>query len=76
MTDEARRVAMGLGENEKRRLLEGRTDWREDEWQDHCGDWDCEHCKGSIIFDGTPNRLSDADKSLRTILQETENAPD
>lgn len=34
--------------NEARRWLAGRDDWGEREWQDHCGDPDCEQCQGDI----------------------------
>lgn len=67
MTDVAR-IAAGLSEGEKQRLLAGRYDWRENMWQDHCGDIDCEMCSG-LIPDGRPNSLSPADKAVRSHLQ-------
>ena len=41
MTDLAR-----LSSGERDRLLAGRRDWRDDDWQDHCGDPFCESCTG------------------------------
>lgn len=38
----------GMTEDERRRWLAGRSDWREDEWQDHCGRQGCEECRGEI----------------------------
>ena len=38
----------GMTEDERRRWLAGRSDWREDEWQDHCGRHGCEECRGEI----------------------------
>jgi len=32
-----------LTDGERARLLAGRSDWREDQWQDECGVPDCEH---------------------------------
>lgn len=36
------------------RWLDGRYDWPDDHWQDHCGDPDCERCNEScdVIPDG------------------------
>lgn len=59
--------AAGLTENEKLRLIYGRVDWRESEWQDHCGDLGCEHCHGYIPT-ARPLLLSDEDKVLRAHL--------
>ncbi len=60
----------GLSENEKRRLLDGRLDWREDDWQDHCGDLECVMCDGALIPDGWPLKLSPEDQAVRAALQE------
>ncbi|MFB0874579.1 MULTISPECIES: hypothetical protein [unclassified Sphingobium] len=37
-----------VSEGEWRRYLEGRHDWQDDEWQDHCGMADCPYCDGLI----------------------------
>jgi hypothetical protein len=36
-------------EAEQRRYEQGRADWRECDWQDHCGDYDCQNCDGALI---------------------------
>lgn len=64
----AERVAKGLTDGEKSRLLMGRTDWREDDWEDHCGDFECEHCSGWVDQHVAPNLLSPEDKAVRAIL--------
>lgn len=40
-----------MSESERRRYLDGRDDWQENAWQDHCGVIDCEHCTGYIKYD-------------------------
>ncbi len=62
-------IARGLTEGEQTRLLMGRTDWREGDWQDHCGIVDCEYCKGYIDVNIAPNLLSEADKAVRAELE-------
>ena len=37
-----------MTETERARWLQGRYDWRDGSWQDHCGDASCEHCTGYI----------------------------
>lgn len=37
-----------MSEAEERRWLQGRYDWEDERWQDHCGDPECEHCTGYI----------------------------
>lgn len=64
---EVEAVVSGLSEGERQRLLDGRTDWRDEDWQDHCGDVDCEYCHG-YIPDGRPNLLSPADLAVRAHL--------
>lgn len=65
----AEEIAAGMSEGERRRLLMGRTDWRDAEWQDHCGDLDCDECKGFVDDHVAPNLLSDEDKAVRAILE-------
>ena len=69
MTDAAQ-IAAGLTEGEKRRLIDGRRDWREHEWQDHCGDWDCDRCEGALIPDTNPSQIRKEDVPLRDYLME------
>jgi hypothetical protein len=33
---------------ERERFLAGRDDWRDGDWQDHCGDPGCGYCCGEI----------------------------
>lgn len=68
--DNVRRVADGLTEGEARRLIDGRTDWRDEDWQDHCGDPQCEDCTGWSDTHIAPSRLSPEDQILRTYLLE------
>lgn len=68
MTDAAT-IARGLTEGEQARLLMGRTDWRESDWQDHCGIVWCEYCSGYIDTHIAPNLLSEADKAVRAELE-------
>lgn len=70
MGEDAQKIADGLSENEKWRLIAGRLDWREDSWQDHCGDLECKHCEGALIPDAAPHRLPDHDKAIRAIIME------
>lgn len=62
-----------LSDGERQRLLDGRADWREDDWQDHCGDLDCSFCDGEIPSAG-PNDLKPADQALRAALKESPDA--
>lgn len=66
--ERANEIAENLTEGEKSRLLMGRTDWREDDWQDHCGDPNCDHCTGWVDQNVNPNRLSEHDQALRAAL--------
>lgn len=43
-------------EDELNRLKAGRRDWRAQDWQDHCGDPNCEDCDG-LIPEGSPRLL-------------------
>jgi hypothetical protein len=61
-------IAAGLSEGERDRLLYGRLDWRDSNWQDHCGDLNCDHCTG-YIPDPTPLRLPPKDQALRMAVQ-------
>lgn len=65
----AEEIAVGLTDGERRRLLMGRTDWRDADWQDHCGDPNCGHCTGFVDDHVAPNRLSEGDKAVRSILE-------
>lgn len=66
-------IVRALSEGEKSRLLEGRYDWRDDAWQDHCGELGCEHCEGSLIPEGRPYALSSEDTAVSaTLLAEIE----
>ena len=65
----AEEIAAGLSENERLRLIMGRTDWRDADWQDHCGDPCCDHCTGWIDQHVAPNLLSAEDKAVRAILE-------
>ena len=58
-----------LTTGERVRLLAGRHDWREEDWQDHCGE-DCDTCheNGAWIPDGTPHALPMEEKVLRSAL--------
>ncbi len=53
---------------ERERLRAGRTDWRQREWQDHCGIEGCEQCDGAFIPAGRPHLLSIASKHARMRL--------
>lgn len=64
----AEEIAAGLTDGERRRLIMGRTDWREDQWQDHCGDPNCEHCTGFVDDHVNPNWLSEDDKAVRALI--------
>lgn len=68
MTD-PKQIAAQLSEGERLRLLMGRTDWRDADWQDHCGDPNCDHCAGWTDLHVAPNLLSDADKAVRALLE-------
>ena len=39
-------LASQLSEGERARLVDGRSDWRDADWQDHCGIVSCESCSG------------------------------
>lgn len=67
--DDVAKIARGLSEDEIARLLTGRPDWRDADWQDHCGNSECERCTGLIDTQIAPNALSDADKALREYLE-------
>jgi hypothetical protein len=45
-----------MTEDERRRYFDGRHDWREDHWEDHCGDPDCGHPGNCCVewVDGNP----------------------
>jgi uncharacterized protein CbrC (UPF0167 family) len=43
--------------SELHRWLDGRHDWQDDRWQDHCGDVDCAVCDG-FIPSGSPRAAS------------------
>jgi len=64
-------IVAGLSEGERNRLLMGRTDWRDEDWEDHCGDPNCDHCTGWVDQHVAPNYLSDEDKAVRAILEQT-----
>jgi hypothetical protein len=38
-----------FSESELRRFIDGRHDWRDEEWQDHCGLPGCELCEGGEV---------------------------
>lgn len=61
-------IVSELTEGERERLLFGRLDWRAGDWQDHCGDPNCEDCSG-LIPDPEPRRLSAQDQQVRAYLQ-------
>lgn len=65
---DAAEIARGLSESERRRLIYGRRDWREADWQDHCGEVDCSMCDGALIPDPEPQRLSSEDAAVRAEL--------
>lgn len=70
MTD-PQAIAARLSEGERLRLLMGRTDWRDADWQDHCGDPNCDHCTGWTDQHVAPNLLSAEDQAVRSILGES-----
>lgn len=72
MDNDPHAIAAWLSDDERDRLLHGRPDWRETDWQDHCGVPNCEYCEGALVPEPDPNRLSDEDKAVRAILQEQE----
>lgn len=72
MTDPAE-IARSMSDGERHRLLMGRTDWRDADWQDHCGDPNCDHCTGWVDLHVAPNSLSTEDRAVRAILQEQSN---
>ena len=72
MTHDLEHIADGLTDGERSRLSYGRLDWRDDEWQDHCGDPSCEICPG-LIPDPAPHRLSDADQAVRALISKETN---
>lgn len=37
-----------MSEGERLRFAAGRRDWRDEKWQDHCGDPNCSQCTGFI----------------------------
>lgn len=39
-----------MTEDERRRYLAGRDDWREGDWGDHCGQVDCGHPGGCCQY--------------------------
>lgn len=41
-----------MDDDERRRFESGRRDWHNDDWQDHCGDLDCEQCGEPPMVDG------------------------
>lgn len=50
---------------ERRRRNAGRTDWRDSEWQDHCGDRACEDCHGIGPLGPNPTAPHDAPEAER-----------
>jgi hypothetical protein len=50
-----------MSSEEERRYYQGRRDWREQRWQDHCGDEDCERCTGYIEVN---QRVADLRRSI------------
>lgn len=56
-----------MSEDERRRWDEGRDDWRDSEWEDHCGRSDCEFCdKGALIANAAnPSILRETRKPIR-----------
>jgi hypothetical protein len=67
MSDDVEAIVRGLSEGERARLAFGRRDWRDNAWQDHCGDIECEHCSG-LSPDPEPHRLSQRDQAVRQSL--------
>lgn len=69
--EEVARIAAGLTDGERTRLLLGRSDWREEDWEDHCGDYDCEQCNGYVDGSQPPlNERNDPEGSaVRAHLQ-------
>jgi len=68
------KIPEGLSDRARDRLIYGRLDWRDSDWQDHCGDLDCDDCSG-YIPDAEPHRLSEKDKAVRNhIIKESPNA--
>jgi hypothetical protein len=65
-------VAAQLEPTEISRLLEGRTDWRICDWQEHCGDAGCPMCEGAVIPEGRPSALTPEDQALRAHLTDQE----
>ena len=59
--------ALALSEEERDRLLQRRYDWRESEWQDHCGVVECPECDGDIP---SSDRLNPEDEALRQFILE------
>jgi hypothetical protein len=58
-----------LSADERERLMAGRSDWRDADWQDHCGNLDCVHgCDGDIP-DGRPNLLRVEERHARLRLR-------
>ena len=67
MNDDLVEKVAALTGGERARLMYGRLDWRDSDWQDHCGDPNCDHCTG-YIPDPEPRRLSPQDAALRGLL--------
>lgn len=65
------RIAGQLSEGERMRLLAGRLDWRDEDWQDHCGDVGCPFCDGEIPWP-EPGRLPPAEAAVREYLAKQE----
>lgn len=47
-------AAPWMTRKENDRYLAGRYDWREKDWQDHCGEPECKQCEGAFIPEGNP----------------------
>ena len=67
-------IAAGLSDGARERLRMGRTDWRDSDWEDHCGDLNCDDCTGFTDTHINPNALSEQDKAVRAILKEQDDA--
>lgn len=73
MTPDPDRIIAGLSEGERTRIRLGRGDWRDSDWQDHCGDYDCEQCTDYIDPIGC-GKLDAIGLAVRQRLQEMNDA--
>lgn len=50
-----------MTEDEARRFFAGRHDWREHEWEDHCGSIECQEgcCLDNYIPEGDPRTAAE-----------------